>query len=588
MTMYEKPLQLKKRPFTTAAIPEHWCDAGNAGKVVQQIFQTLARSMGISVLVGAPGTGKSMTLALLARQYAEQQHEVVQLVASRLDHRRDVLQRILFELNIPCRDMTESDLRLTLIQHLRSICGQHARDVLLLVDEAHNLSVDLLDELRIVAESASRNQGRCHLVLAGTPRLEEHLNHTDLEQFNQRIACRVYLQPMTREETANYVRQHLQRAGGGRREYFGPDALKELSRTTGGIPRLVNQVCDQCLLALASSGQPAVTAAMVIDAWCDIQNLPRQSVEATEATPGRPVTASATGTVEFGTLDDEAEKPARPRSRAAKTRRNVSQAEPIINELDRLRAELHETLAKSGRPEQTRAQSTRPGRPHTSQFDESFDSEERVLTALNRGAAGAAGQTPLPNQAGTAPPEAGWTVSTSLAASIADVERALAGSDTGGSGGSSGMKDFPAFSGQSNVGSETPRRQEITLNLASGVEASSRVVPVAFPVPNPSAANQGSDADTAAPAVRPTIRMPGTETKPANENRKPVGADDRDILIAGDLTCFEPTRNTGEIPDNAEDAAPAADSLLKGPHAAKAKRMEYRQLFAQLRDGSPH
>lgn len=567
-SMYEKTLQLKQRPFTTATDAGGWCDTGNAGPAVQQMFQTLARNMGIPVLVAAPGTGKTLALEMLARQCSAQNHEVVQITASRLDQRRDVLQRILFELNLPNREMGDSDLRLSLIQHFRSVCGQHGRNVLLLVDEAQNLSVELLDELRIMTESACRNQGGCHLVLAGTSRLEELLNHTDLDLFNQRIACRVYLKAMDREETARYVRQHMQRAGGGKREYFSADALREIASVTAGVPRLVNQVCDQCLLVLASAGGKTVTGEMVADAWCDIQNLPRQKRAARTAssgslseTAGPEVSGSAT--VEFGTLDDEPASGPRPRRRSEKTKQKVAQADPLIHEIDRLRKELHESLRGAGEPPGG-GRSPRGVRPETAAdpFAEHFESEERVAmhpaattkTARNAGAPGETVRPGIPEDlVDTAETSTGWITSSSIAASIADVETA---SDPFLSE-QQKMTGFPHYSGE----------------LPSG--AKGRVSPADSNAGNPTAS--GYEA-VAYHGQTPKVAV----HKPAVLSS---GLDDRDILISGDATCFEPTA-TGETrePEDSGDAD-RESTPLRGPHSARAVRMEYRQLFSQLRDG---
>ncbi len=552
--MYEKNLQLKQRPFTTALCVQHWCDVGNAGSVIQQTCSVVQRGMGISVIVGAAGTGKTMTLEMIARHCSDQNPEIVQITCSRLDTRRDVLQRMLFECNVSSRDMPDSDLRLLLIQHFRSVCGQHGRDVLLLIDEAHNLPTDLLDELRIIAESAARNQGRCHLILAGTSRLEEHLNHTDLDTFNQRIVCRCYLKPMTREETAAYVRQHLLRSGGGQREYFDETALKEIATTTGGIPRLVNQLCDQCLVSLVASNGKMVAAEMVRNAWCDIQNLPRQSVVAAV----QPTGGNSSGpvmemdSVEFGGLDDEPGNTSDDVAGPGKTA--VPTDDPQVAQLN------------FGGPT---ARNTVPAGSRSNPFAEPFASEQPV------------GKKSVPKKAAAA-------------------TSAMSGEQTIGAASENGSSDLVStiYGNQGSNPVEPPihlelrgdlpvfEHQDTTLDAPDGHDL----------CPHQETVDATAEGQSTVPCANsdlietrtfdedlarelPTIPIKARASK-ANKSRTPD--DDRDILLTKEETCFDPSplpeAAAGETQD---DSRPGG---LRGPHAARAVRMDYRQLFAQLRD----
>jgi|GEM_PF-6574730 len=534
--MYEKAFQLKSRPFHAGSLAEFWCQTGNSAQAVEQICQTLDRSSGISLLIGGAGTGKTLVLDLIARRFASRNPEIVQIACSRLDKRRDVLQRILFELNMPCREMGESDLRLTVVQHFRSVCGQNGRHVLLLVDEAHNLDVELIDELRIVVESASRNTGRCHLVLAGTSRLEDHLNHTNLDTFNQRISCRAYLTAMDRAETALYVSQHLSRAGGGKREFFSEESIRELARVTGGIPRLVNQVCDQCLIVCANSGARTVDRNMVSDAWCDIQNLPRQTVES-PATPSVTSGATAAASFEFGSLDDDDAAEMTPASLDCVESTTAELNWPVeIMDDD----EQDAPIAPTNKHPVVKPVKT-PGTAGDNPFKEAFSAEEPVQS-----------QKPQqPSQTGANPslkpnkPAFGWKESgihTQIDAST--------------------MTEFPAFG-------------EIPDPDSGWVQSGNR---------KSSGVSMNPICEEPMPEVSETIPMQPAMTQESGNSSAVPNGDDRDMLVSPDATIYEPTGQATDDLDEGESDPPLSQAGLKGPHKTGAIRMEYRQLFAQLRN----
>lgn len=309
--MYEKIYQLKSRPFSAAPNLLQYHPTEGAETALRNCREAVDRQAGPALILGAAGMGKTLLLDLLADGYSGH-YQVVTLACARTDTRRDLLQNILFQLGQTYRDLSESELRLELADYLRP--GPHCpHGLLCLVDDAHCLVEELMDELRVLAGFIRAGQLRFQLVLTGTQRLEEMLTSPRQESFNQKISTRSYLNALSQIETAEYVRAHLRRAGGGNREFFSADALKLVHRLCQGIPRLINQLCDAALQRCARQGSPMVTPELCQQAWTELQRLP-----ADEVMMGTPAAAAgfhfetnsgspSSATVEFGILSDEPE-----------------------------------------------------------------------------------------------------------------------------------------------------------------------------------------------------------------------------------------------------------------------------------------
>jgi type II secretory pathway predicted ATPase ExeA len=295
--MYESTFDFAERPFAAAPLTDRFYPAGAIEHARQTLARAIERAEGPGLLIGPAGTGKTLVCHLLAEQFHEQFH-VAMLASARLCTRRALLQNILFELRLPYRDMEEGELRLTLIDHLEpsETCP---RGMLLLVDEAHTLPMRLLEEIRMITNLVRDGQPRVRLVLAGSPLLEERFASPKLESFSQRIKARCYLQPMSRDETREYVRSQVHSAGGAPGRVFADDSYRAVFNATDGIPRLINQVCDHALVLSAGGGRKKIDAAAIEEAWADLQQLPTPWQE-----PAKP-NAAASSVIEFGELSDD-------------------------------------------------------------------------------------------------------------------------------------------------------------------------------------------------------------------------------------------------------------------------------------------
>jgi hypothetical protein len=180
--------------------------------------------------------------------------------------------------------------------------------MLLLLDEAHRLPLRLMEEVRMITNLVRNGQPRVRLVLAGSAALEERFARPDLESFSQRLSARCYLETLERAETISYVRSQIAGLGGTPDSIFTADALESVYEASGGIPRLINQLCDHALLLAFAGGSRQLNKDGIAEAWADLQQLPSPWNESTgkeTAIPGPSAPKRNESVVEFGQLAEE-------------------------------------------------------------------------------------------------------------------------------------------------------------------------------------------------------------------------------------------------------------------------------------------
>jgi len=274
--------------------------------------RAIRRAEGVALVVGQPGTGKSLLLAKVAEQVRDD-FDVALLSGARILTRRALWQSILAEIGEPYRGIDEGELRMAVVERIRGLAATGA-GLVVLVDEAHTLPTRLIEELRLLTNVPTPLPA-VHIVLAGGTRLEELLGLPRMESLAQRIAVRAYLEPLDHAETVAYLRALPRAAGLDWDRLFAPGCDDAVFSATDGVPRLVNQLCDQALVTAGEGGR-RVTPADVAAAWREIQRLPAPATlgaadppggepEATRAEPRGEPWARDDGmeVVEFGDFD---------------------------------------------------------------------------------------------------------------------------------------------------------------------------------------------------------------------------------------------------------------------------------------------
>ena len=201
----------------------------------------------------------------------------------------DFLQAILVQFGFSPFKMKKGELIATLNNFL---IEQYAagRKVLLIVDEAQNLSMRVLEEIRLLSGVETTKEKVLRIILAGQPELNDKLDAPELVQLAQRIRLRFHLATLSQVEMRAYIQHRLEVAGTGDRQLFAEDTFGEIYRYTGGTPRLVNTLCDTALMAAYTADRDSVTLADIRDAvaelqWSDYTARPHLQRQAPEAQP---------------------------------------------------------------------------------------------------------------------------------------------------------------------------------------------------------------------------------------------------------------------------------------------------------------
>jgi len=300
------------RPFMAVPRTQFYHPAKLVDAALHGIDRAIRRAEGISLVVGSPGTGKSLLLAKVAESVGED-FSVSLLSGARICTRRALWQSILAELGQPYRGIDEAELRIAVVETVRGLAARGS-GLVILVDEAHTLPLRLIEELRLLANTPTPLPA-VHIVLAGTSALEERLGSPKMESCTQRIAMRSYLEPLDHAETAAYLRTQMKAAGLDWDAAFESGCDDAVYGAADGVPRLINQICDQALVLVGEGRR--VRPADVAAAWQEIQRLPSAGLPGAEV--GMAVGAAAHDggdgvaaaeepamtTIEFGPLDDQ-------------------------------------------------------------------------------------------------------------------------------------------------------------------------------------------------------------------------------------------------------------------------------------------
>ncbi|HMI38184.1 MAG TPA: AAA family ATPase [Steroidobacteraceae bacterium] len=260
--MYLAFFGLADKPFAITPDPRYLYLGAQHADALAHLVYGINDAGGFIQLTGEVGTGKTTTIrSLLVR--APAQAEIALIVNPRLSP-RDFLQTICEELGVALADGAGASVKLLVDRLNDYLLRAHAAGhrVVLIVDEAQNLDPEVLEQVRLLTNLETESQKLLQIILIGQPELRTLLNRTELRQLAQRITARYHLQPLASEETAAYVRHRL-RIANATREIFTPGALREVHRLSGGVPRLINIICDRALLGAYTRDAHEVGAALV-------------------------------------------------------------------------------------------------------------------------------------------------------------------------------------------------------------------------------------------------------------------------------------------------------------------------------------
>jgi general secretion pathway protein A len=253
--MYTEYYQLREKPFSLSPDPRFLYLSASHREALAHVLYGIDQGEGFIAVTGEVGTGKT-TLCRTLLERMGPQAEVAFLFNPSVSG-AELAQAICVELGLPVRNRSRAALHDELNAFLLAM--HHAgRRVLLIVDEAQNLTVEALEEIRLLSNLETATSKLIQIVLFGQPELDEQLDSHALRQLRQRISVRWRLTPLSAAESREYVRHRLRIAAGANRDLFTPAALREIRRRARGIPRLLNLLADRALLAGYASGADRV------------------------------------------------------------------------------------------------------------------------------------------------------------------------------------------------------------------------------------------------------------------------------------------------------------------------------------------
>lgn len=290
MSLYESFYGLAQSPFALAPDPRFLYLSDSHDSAIRRILQALRRREGFIVLSGDIGTGKTTLCRALLEQLDKTAFSC--LILNPFLTVEELLRQVLVDYGVVSREGLQSErfkaaTRKELVDALSDFLITLAPlkgSAVLIIDEAQHLSPAVLEELRIIAGLHSHDARLLQVVLVGQPGLLQVLSEADLRQLDQRITLKAMLQPLGREDVEQYVTHRLTVAGESVSVVFEKPALKRLHALSGGVPRVINLLCDRALMAGAEKGVHEIGAEM-IDRAADAISFRRPPAEVDQ--PGR-------------------------------------------------------------------------------------------------------------------------------------------------------------------------------------------------------------------------------------------------------------------------------------------------------------
>jgi general secretion pathway protein A len=244
--MYNAFFGFSENPFSLSPDPAFFYRSEQHEEALANLVYGVQARKGFIVLSGEVGTGKTTMLECL-RDYLEAQYMEFAFIFNSRINSDQFFEMIAYDLDLPCPRTSKTEV-LFALNGLLVEQAQEGRTVVLIVDEAHNLDWDVLEEIRLLGNLENRNGKLLQIILAGQPELDRKLDAPNLRQLKQRIVLRCNLQPFTLRDAVEYMESRLEIAGMANQAIFTEEMMAEIHLRSQGIPRLINAICDNLLL----------------------------------------------------------------------------------------------------------------------------------------------------------------------------------------------------------------------------------------------------------------------------------------------------------------------------------------------------
>jgi len=255
--MYQSYYGFTEMPFHITPDPKFLYLSPTHLEALQHLRYGVTERKGFIVLVGEVGCGKTTLCRKFMNELDPKHYDTALVLNPRLSETQ-MLRAILEELGENNVSRGKNDLVAQINKLL--LARIHAgREIVLIIDEAQNLSFEVFEQVRLLSNLETDKQKLLQIVLMGQPELKDKLAAEELRQLRQRILVHYELRPFTREEMAHYIQHRISLAGGLGRPTFTPWALRHIHKVSGGVPRIINNLCDKALLSAFIRDADAVT-----------------------------------------------------------------------------------------------------------------------------------------------------------------------------------------------------------------------------------------------------------------------------------------------------------------------------------------
>jgi len=267
--MYNAFFGLSQNPFNMSPDPTFLFRSPQHEEALANLIYGVQSRKGFIVLTGEVGTGKTTMLECLRDFLNAQQIAFASLFNSRLTVEQ-FFELLAYDLDLRCNRRSKTEVLLSL-NHMLLERATAGRTTVLIVDEAHNLDWDVLEEIRLLGNLENRRGKMLQIILSGQQELDRKLEAPEFRQLKQRIALRCMLRGFSAQETIAYINSRMARAGVKDQQFISHDLMEEIHFRSQGIPRLINAICDNLLLTAFAMETHTATVEMLDEVTVDMR-----------------------------------------------------------------------------------------------------------------------------------------------------------------------------------------------------------------------------------------------------------------------------------------------------------------------------
>jgi general secretion pathway protein A len=270
--VYKEFFNLRRNPFEITPDPSFLFPTKRHNEALAALYYGVRRHKGFVVMTGEVGTGKTLLVRCLLELLRRTDVSFAYVFNSRLSP-VEFIRYIAGDLGIPVTGKAKDELLLDLSTYL---VQRHRQKLttLVVVDEAHHLSAEVLEEVRLLTNLETSQEKLLQILLVGQPELDQQLDSSNLRQLKQRVALRCHLEPLAADETREYVSRRLQVAGAtlpAAAAIFPDATIEQVHRHSRGIPRLINTICENALINAYARQFSRITPEMIDEVAADLR-----------------------------------------------------------------------------------------------------------------------------------------------------------------------------------------------------------------------------------------------------------------------------------------------------------------------------